>query len=222
MEKTELPTPARLEELRGQGLVPLSQFAMRSAGSLFVLLSFLMLAAEAMQLIGGVREVLEKGAADCWWSESARRNVARSVVLLLIGPAVAALLGALLCGLFQSRFLVRFSRVAPRFERLNPFRLPAAGEVAADLASAFVVVLLSLGISAVLLRLVIADVLRIALEPPADALLLMGRFFQAVLPVLIPLLAFSAFGAWLFARRRFFASHRMSRQEVLRENEDRA
>ena len=222
MERTETPTTARLQELREQGIVPLSVFSSRSAATLLVLLSFLMLRTRFSVVVQALHDFVRGGAPEPWFQGENQHAVVAGVLSILIVPASAAFIGAILCGLFQTRFLVLLSRVSPALERINPFAASRFLGIIHGIIFGAATVLLLFFFSLVLLRLIIVDILALLHQEAQNLLSASGRFFEAVLPLLILVLAFAGFFSWLTVRNRFFAAHRMTREEVLRENEDRS
>ncbi len=220
MEKTEDPTSTRLEELREKGIVTYSAFAARSAGALVVLISLLALRGRAQELLDGMRALVIENNPRSILSGGMQTKLFSELFLILLAPALAALLGTFLAGLFQTRFLFRFGQASPSMARLNPFSVNSVGTVFYEIGLRVLAVFLSVLFAAVFLRLVVSDILGLANGSLLDLLPWLSHVVEAALPLFVPVLAFCGFLSWLFARQRFMRVHRMTREEVMRESRD--
>ncbi len=222
MERTEPPSSSRLQELREQGIVPYSSFASRTAGSLAVLISLMILAPQFAALFKTLLEVIQAGDPHPLLSTKDQKpaQLMHAALVILAVPASAALLGAFAAGLFQTRFLFRMARVSPVLDRINPFRVSIKGffvRIAFLGTSAF----LSFLFSVVLVRLVIREVFGLVHRDAGLIPSWLAPFFEGLLPIFVVVLSFSGFAALLISRRRFAEAHKMTRAEIAQEG-DRA
>lgn len=221
-DRTELPTPRRLEEARSSGSAPRSA---ELCAAIVLLAASLALPGIGPQLWRGALLLWEE-AAPSWNWVSSGGPLGRESAMPLAGSVLAILglaaVAAILANVAQFGFRMTPGVVRPRWSRIQPQAglarwrgggLRSAGQV---LKAACVLAVLAWNI---------ADGLELALSLPAGdsaadlAASIGGLVTQACLKVSIVLLALAlADVAW--ERRRYLISLRMTRQEVL--DEERA
>jgi flagellar biosynthesis protein FlhB len=214
-DRTEAPTPRRLERAREEGQVPLSWEAVACA-TLFAatLAAALALPPLGLDLLRTMRELLAapEGGAQ------AALALLRAAALVLLPVLGATALGAVLATLAQTGGLVRGKALAPDFSRLNPFsalkRLFGVQGLIELLRS-----LLKLGVVGVALwQVVDLPGLRAALHlPPGGLLAEAGRGALRLLVACLAAFALIAAADLLWVRWRHHRQLRMSREEMREE-----
>ncbi|UFN48613.1 flagellar type III secretion system protein FlhB [Roseomonas sp. OT10] len=219
-DRTEAPTPRRLEKAREEGQVPLSREAVGLATLLLASgAAALALPAAARDLLAVLRGLLSRASAlapvDAW-------GLAGPVLLALLPVAGAVTAGAVAATLLQTGGMVSGKGLAPQLSRLSP--LAGAKRIlgpqgAAELLRAVV----KLGAVAAALWQATDDpaTLRAVLSLPPGALLeaaagQAARMVGAVLTAMA-LLAAADLG-WV--RFRHWRQLRMSRQELKEESKE--
>jgi flagellar biosynthesis protein FlhB len=217
-DKTEQPTPRRLRKAREQGDSPVSGAFASSVGFLLPLVLVPVVAeataARAAELVRGAGQNLDAVAGT--------RALALDVTALSVPIVAAAALGAAGAALVQTQGHVSVSRLAVRFERLDPvegaknlFRLERVLAVVRALALALLVA----GFSWVVFRDHAAELARMAGNEHAivPVALVLGRKL-AWAAALVGL----ALGAVDIAvtLRAWRERHKMSKDEVRREHRE--
>jgi flagellar biosynthetic protein FlhB len=170
-DRSEAPTPRRLEQAREKGQAALSREAAGFAALLGAsLAAFLALPPLGMDLLLAMRALLARGHEVSMADGAAALF---PLALLLIAPvAAAAAIGAVLATLVQTRGMVSATPLAPRLDKINPWsglkRL-----FGAESAAEFVRSLLKLALVGVALWFAIGDPAQFqaALHGPAGAML---------------------------------------------------
>jgi len=118
-DKTEEPTPRRLERARREGDAPVSS-ALMSAVGLVIAASLApgAIRAVAIRAEGMLREVLARPDATPSATEALRTGIELSAPLMLAVAAAAAVVGFV-----QTGALVAPARISPKLDRLNPATL---------------------------------------------------------------------------------------------------
>ncbi|HEX6274680.1 MAG TPA: EscU/YscU/HrcU family type III secretion system export apparatus switch protein [Polyangiaceae bacterium] len=214
-DKTEQPTPRRLRRAREQGDGPVSAAFVSSVA---FLLPLVLVPAVAEATAARATELVHAAARRPDAFASARA-LALDVTVLSVPVLLAAALGAVAAGLVQTRGYVSASRLALRFDRLDPaegikslFRLERALAVVRALVLAGVVALFSW----------------VVFRGHAADLAFSAGNERAVIPVVLALgrkiawaaaLVALAFGALDIAvtLRAWRERHKMSKDEVRRE-----
>ncbi|HUA68602.1 MAG TPA: EscU/YscU/HrcU family type III secretion system export apparatus switch protein [Candidatus Saccharimonadales bacterium] len=123
-EKTEQPTPRKLEEALKQGQIPTSAEVQTAFVFLSALAALTFAGPEIWRELVGVTIMSLGHLHDTPLSPSALQGYAVAGTLILIkcaGPVVIAIMGAgLLAGAIQSRFNTASEALTPKWERLNP------------------------------------------------------------------------------------------------------
>jgi type III secretion protein U len=221
-DRTEQPTPKRLREARRRGEVAVSReltAAAALAGGLAAV------AATGPRLAGslahGLEVALASPAADLD-AAAVLRGAAGSVLALALPPLAAAAAAAALAGALQARFNVAPAALAPRLDRVDPFR--GLRRLLAPAQLAFAV--LGLGKAAVLAAVAVAW-LRASARPLAALAGAAAGALWAAAPLLAGLAWRLAATAALLglldlalARRRHLRALRMTRDEVRREHKE--
>jgi flagellar biosynthesis protein FlhB len=219
-DRTEFPTPRRLEEARSAGSVPRS----------LDLCAAVVLLAASLSLLGA-GPMLWQCAVQLWSGSEAPSSAGFSqgdsfeqIAMQLAGAAAGVLglacLAAVLANVAQFGFRVTPDVVRPRWSRIHPWAGIARWRGGSFLSAAFL--LKAAGVFAVLAWSV-ADSLEVAYALPAgDSILGIGSSYGTLLLKtavrLAVVLLVLAVGDLAWQRRRFFTSWRMSRQEVLDES----
>jgi len=221
-DRTEAPTPRRLERAREEGQVPLS----REAVSFATLLGGTLAAALALPPLGlewlrAARILLATAAAQEAWP--ATLALLRASLLLLLLVLAATCLAAALATMVQTGWLLHGKALVPNLSRLNP--LAALKRLLGpERLAELVRTLAKLGILGLALWLAVdLTSLQAALHRPPGALL--AEAGRGALRLLLACLAAFALVAGLdlfWVRWRHLRRLRMSREEIreeLRESE---
>jgi type III secretion protein U len=219
-EGTEAPTPRRLAEARRLGLVAHSR-ALTSAAGLAAAFAVLALSARSTvaALTGYMRETLT-AATGAGGLAAPVLDRALAVAVRAAAPVIgAALAGALVAGLVQTRGLFAFAPLGADLARLAP----GAGRRRSGLADAML--LAEIGVVVAVAALTLAPALRalpaLTGAPAPRLLAALGAVGARLAGRLV--LAALALGAadYLVARRRHLRALRMTREEVKREERER-
>ena len=221
MDKTEWPTQSKLEELHEAGLFPYSAFATRSFAALLVILVLFGMKESLLELTGALHNLIESGNIMYSDESGPLRHIVQQLGILILAPLAACFVGAFLCGLLQTRFTVRFSRISLDLSRISPFAPGRDRGVLSAFASRIVICFLGLLLSYVALRMSLPSLLLLLNNGTAYFIAWPFTYLKSILGLVVLLLSFAAFLAWLFARFRFMLANRMSRDEVLREHQER-
>jgi type III secretion protein U len=221
-DKTEQPTPKRLREARRRGEVAVSR-ELTSAAALAGGLAALAVTGPRLagSLARGLEVAMASPAADLD-APGALRAAAWSVLTLALPPLVAAAAAAALAGALQTRFNLAPAALAPRLDRVDPFRGLRRLLSPAQLVSSVV----GLGKAAVLAAVAVGW-----LRASAGPLAALARAEPGALWAAAPLLAGLAWrlaGAAVvlglvelaLARRRHLRALRMTRDEIRREHKE--
>jgi flagellar biosynthesis protein FlhB len=209
--KTEFPSAARLQELREQGLVPYSSLA-TSCWAMAALLIFLRASDSTLtELPTRTRALVdaELSMAD-FLLPYAELALAAALLLLIVQYAL---------GLLQVKFLFRFEELMPKLSRVPLF----SGKSAVSLfwrALLAPLALLAFAFVAVVLVAVSAGWIVGLLVVQRDQLLAyVGQGWGQLVPAAAAILAIFGVLAWMLERIGFLYQHRMSRQELLAEQD---
>jgi type III secretion protein U len=225
-EKTEEPTPQKLNAARKRGEIARSNDVLSTAGFLVQLGIFSALGGFFYERLREMIVVTLQLAAAPWDANTLVRVAEYYFVQLLLlsgPPLILGALAAALAGAFVSGWLISFYPLTPQFDKLNP----AAG-LKRVFALRNVIDLLKMLVKASLVTVVLVMVLRDALRPivyaprlELDALVMMSR------DVLTTIGAWSAaifvvLAALDYAHQRyeFMKQNRMTKDEVKREYKD--
>ena len=102
-DKTEWPTESRLEELREQGVVPVSLFATRAFGALAFLLSVYLLRHRIGIFYSELFTVVDGQAIKI--TPELRNKIVGEGIFILAAPVVAVFVTSLAVVLLQTKFL---------------------------------------------------------------------------------------------------------------------
>jgi flagellar biosynthetic protein FlhB len=121
-DKTEAPTPRRLEKAREEGQVPVSKDLSTAAALAGATIGAAMAGPEAATaLLKAVLPLFERGhAIDAGLIAEALRPTLRAAAVLLLGIAGLALVLGVGATLLQTRLLVSAKGIAPKLSRLSP------------------------------------------------------------------------------------------------------
>lgn len=124
-EKTLDPTDKKLEDARQKGDVPMAPETRHAAMFVAMLVVTAGLGAHTLQSFGGLFVRLWGDAEDFRLDPEGGQAFAGAVLsasATALGPVLAAMFGfALLGGVLQGRPMIAWSRMAPKFSKLNPF-----------------------------------------------------------------------------------------------------
>lgn len=203
-ERTERPTPARLEELREEGLVPLSSFAVRAAGTAGVLFSLYLLGEQWREFVS---LPMRLGTLD-----RETLVVLRETCLpLILVPALAYLCAALVAGLLQTKFLIKPSAVSFQLGRLGGRR---GGGVIGRIVGGLLLELFALSLAVLVAWFALSDIAQLLNNDQVWLMEWPARLGARVTLPLMAILILAATGGWLLSRMTFFREHRMTREEV--------
>jgi flagellar biosynthetic protein FlhB len=221
-DRTEAPTPRRLERAREEGQVPLSREAVACAslfaGTLAMALALPPLGLDWLRAMRGLLAM-----PDPEGGLPATLALLRATALVLVPVLVATALGAVLATLTQTGGLVRGKALAPDPSRLNP--LAALKRMLGPQAGVELLrTLVKLGVLGLALRQAVDPAaLRRALHlPPGELLAEAGRGALRLLVACLAAFALIAAADLFWVRWRHHRALRMSREEMreeLRESE---
>jgi flagellar biosynthetic protein FlhB len=222
--KTEEPTPRRREEARRQGQVPFSAELVGSLVLLAGVVGLMYLGPDVWDaMIGLFRHDLRLIYQPEMGTEEARELMQRALVRMLsaMAPFFGLLLAVGVAGcLVQVGFQINTEKLAPDFDKLNPAnglqRLFSFGSVVRGLLTILKVVALAVVAYLVLERRagVITSLSRDRLPGAAAAAWAVVLRLAAYLATAIALVAVLDY---IYQRRRFEQSLRMTREELKRE-----
>ena len=212
-ERSEWPSTEKLAQLREQGHASSSPISTRSASCA---------AALAALMLTLTREGHNfNDLADKMFSQPAPQILElllSATMQILVVPAIAALVAAVACTLFQTRFLYAPVRLIPRLIRNMAYHSPIAAFSWNVLV--YFATLLSIALSCLVIGWSVGyDLLNSFNQPLNDATLRLTQIWRTALDatILITLIlgVIAAFVANLLFRRR----HRMTRAELLSQRE---
>lgn len=222
IDRSELPTQARLQELREEGFVPYSPVAARCL-TVMALVAGAALVTRAGwwgEFIADLQRLWRTGLTDPAYHPIARQMSDRALwSAALLGGVVAtfALLGVQL----QTRFLNRGIGLGLDLKRLNPFRALTPVSFIGRVALRAALALLTLACAAALAS-VVARPLLLLLNYDLRYFAAWGRRVPGeVAPSIVIAAAGLALLARAAARVGFLYEHRMNREEVVREERRR-
>jgi flagellar biosynthetic protein FlhB len=223
--RTEEPTPRRREEARRQGLVP---FSAELAGSLVLLGGILGLRylgpAIGDGLLGIVRHDLRWPTVTEPWDASAAqalllRTFIQAVGLLLPLAGLLLVIGVA-ASVVQVGFQINTEKLAPDFDKLNPAKGLQRLFSLTALVRGLLTLLKVAALIAIAYWLLAGDWGRISSlwqRPLEWSVIAVWRMVQQLALVLATAVALIAVVDYLYQRRRFELSLRMTREEVKRE-----
>ena len=223
MERTELPTSARLESLREQGIVHYSPAVCDLVAVLAIVAALSVMDGELRALPAKVRLLFE-GTGNDDIAQFAERFVAlcKSAALLVLAPAIAAGVARFFVGLLQTRFLFRGEQFGILLHRILPKNDPrrirrGAGALLRLLLPLFV---LFLGVTAVFF--LARDLFGILNRDPAGFAHWPHAFAVALMPYLVVLLVVAIPLTWLISRMLFMVQFRMTTADIEKETRSRS
>jgi len=223
-DRTEQPTPKRLEEARRHGDIPrsrdLSTAAVSMAGAVSILLVGGTTAGRLSDMMRGSFSLAPRYSLDEGYMLQALQQHSLQALLACAPIFGAIVLAAVLAPLMLGGWSFSVESFMPNFSRLSPgtgfkrmFSLQAAIELGKSLAKFGVVALVAI----LMLRHDTAQLLSLGTEPPMRAAVHAGKLCgQAFLALAASLLIIAAIDApyqlWQYSRKM-----RMSREEIRRE-----
>ena len=213
-DNTEFPTADRLQELRQKGLV---SYSTRSGACLLVAaLSVAALAVPSVLKQFSDLFLLRGTSADWNGVGTVLRDIALRWLLV---PAAISLVVLTVWGLFQTRFLVNPGLSSLDFSRLLSLEALAPRSLMRRLGSAlFGFFVASLG-ALFLLKMVGVQIFRSLHRYGAEQTVASLQELNAILPILILISSLTALMLLLVEKLRFALANRMSRKEVLAEQQ---
>lgn len=226
-DKTEEPSPRRLEEARRRGQVARSR---ELSGALVTAAVLGSLAATAPGWLGALVLLVRTGVTHAVSTVPAapqgRAIAALSASGLLAARALAlplgaAVIAALLVGALQTRGLLVFEPLLPKVERLapDPKRLWGAQNLA-ELIKGLLLIGLVGGVAYTVLRGQAALVVRLVGARPEALLAALGRTLQGLGFAILGVMIGVGGADYLWQRHRMLRSLRMSRDELKREHKE--
>ncbi|MEZ4754329.1 MAG: EscU/YscU/HrcU family type III secretion system export apparatus switch protein [Bdellovibrionota bacterium] len=207
MSKTEWPTSQKLESLRSDGLVAVSDTTLRLTVSA-VILVFLVTSCDYLI------EVLQKlSKAEISLVEV--QGMLPDFTLYILLPVILALITTILAGFFQTRFFFKPSLCAPDSRRFSGKVISKDNFIFLGRAL-FGFVLVSIFSGLVLWKYgrSYLGLLNANKEGIINGLIIFDN--QLMFFLILSLLLLAVF-SWLLKKFEFLASHRMSRAEIVRE-----
>lgn len=221
-EKTEAPTPRRLEKAREEGQVPVSKDLSTAAALAGATIGAAMVGPDAAHaLVGAITVLYERPhAVDPALMTEALRPTIRAAALLLLGLATFAMILGAGTTLVQTRLHLSAKRIAPKLSRLSPLA-GAKRLVSPDNLMEFVKSFAKLSVLIAAAVAVLWDapsrLVHAAEWAPATLLsVLVADAFRLLLALLAALAAIGALDvAW--TRYRHTQQLKMSRQDIREE-----
>ncbi|QDH70158.1 EscU/YscU/HrcU family type III secretion system export apparatus switch protein [Marilutibacter alkalisoli] len=220
-DKSEQPTPFKLDEARKKGEVAKS---MDVTGSLVMIVFAVIVALTgvgiAMSLAGATRRMIELAgnvpaldAAFVGWTMTTYAPMGQAVMPLVLGLIVAAILGNFL----QTGPIFTTHPLKPDFKRLNPAQVVKrifSIRTLWELGKLVLKLLLLVGVCAIFVWKGRALIEAVAMTlPQRVGSLLLSTFVKTSIYVLL-VLALVALADLLFVRREYMRKMRMSRREL--------
>ncbi|RIL09553.1 MAG: hypothetical protein DCC75_06270 [Proteobacteria bacterium] len=215
MEKTELPSRARLTELREQGIFPLSRVALACAGLLACGATGFGLGESINRFSAAYAKALSNQFQDI----IGLRELLIPSLNLLVWPCVVAGAAMLVLGLLSSRFYFSFADCSPNLSRMSPFA--RARPASAGFKPLRELLMSGLAIASAVALLLMSTEQMLALLNTDVKAFRQGwiRVMSAVLPLVFFAALFLGCCGWLMARFTFLLRHRMSRREMASEED---
>lgn len=217
MERTEWPTRAKLESLREEGKVPYSRLCVCSAVAMALFCSLFYVVDSFAFVVEKWRQMMESIVI---FDPTGLEVLVRPLAVALFLPLLVTFFVAFIAALLQSRFLFRWHLVKMEFARLRGWQSWRFGEFLLQLLFSVLTVLLVLFLSCLLLIGSSRNLFGLLNGGQTGWLAWLGSLLAHVSVWLMPLLLSFGFGAWLVARLVFRIRHRMTRQEIMHEQED--
>jgi flagellar biosynthetic protein FlhB len=217
-ERTEPPTPRRIEKARQEGQVALSREAVGFSALLgAAIAAAALLPAEAHRLPAALAALLAQSHALPW--ATALSGWAGLFLAVTWPVAAAAALGAIAATLLQTRGAVSAKQLKPSLEKISP--IAGFGRLlGAEGWLEFLRTLLKVGVVAAALWFVASDLpalVGLADAPPGAVLVAAGEGVLRLLAATLGAFALLALLDVLLVRHRHFERLRMTRQEVKEE-----
>jgi len=222
-EKTEEPTPRRLEESRRRGEVAFSRDATSAAAMTAAILALVL---EAPATIARLLAYWKGALAAAPAGGSATTAVVAGVAAMaraLAVPLAAAVAVALGAGFLQTRGLMAFGALKPDLGRLSPaagLKRAFGGQAALQIGKGLLKATLVAAIAWLSVRPLLAGLVGLAGAPAARVAGALG-VVSSRLAERVALVALALGAAdFLMARRRHMGRLRMTREEVRREHKE--
>ncbi len=218
-ERTEAPTPKRREEVRKRGQTARSQDLTTAIVLLAGLYTIKILAAGVLDRLSGllVGNILAVGVLDKSAAPSGGTSVIGTLIAILPPLLGVLAVAAVVASGLQGGFIFVPGLLTPKSERVNPLAgtkriLSIQGLLTAGKALAkFAIIAL---VATTVIRSHLADLAAIgAVELMPAARLMMGLIWEVLFKSAMAMLALAILD-WLWERRRFLNSIRMTKKEI--------
>lgn len=217
MEKSELPTPKRLSELREQGVAHCSFVTTRLAASGAALAAISLQHGEWSRFIDRLMGPLQSGAGEIYEPLLLYADLVEPAAKLFFVPLLAAAIVAVLVGTAQTRLLFHFKALTPDTGRLfNPAGLnPLPGLKRA--AGALIAGAAALVLAGLCWAALVWEVVRSFTSGRSALTWSAGELGGSLAPVVILLISVAAVVSWFGSKYLFILRHRMSSEEIEQE-----
>jgi len=212
-DKTESPTVERLQTLREKGIVPYSPFVSRCAGGLLaivVLYAFLEKPLEAKEALIEFYDLMTLSEPTVSTMLEPTSIISSRVIQFLVGPILAVVIGSLVAGMFQTRFLFL----------ARPPKARHTGVIFTSLSFLLGLVAIFL-LSLLAFRVMTPAILSLYSLDEDTFLKTPQQLLQGVVPVIIVVGGVVALLGWSISRIGFYRLYRMSKTEIMREMQSR-
>lgn len=220
MEPSEWPTKARLELLREEGKFPYSRFSQSCAIAMAIYFSLFSVVDNYLVVIESWHKLFDEKGLSLQSGTLIAFSALRPLMVTLSLPILVVTFVAIFGALLQSKFLFRWRLVKIDSNRLSRWaRWSVRDFLMQTLLYAFAAVLVL-----ILLGLVVVGSYGNLFRLLNGNLTSWGAWLVVVQEYvglwLMPLLMVFGLIAWLINRLLFMIGHRMTREEILREQED--
>lgn len=209
---TEWPSSEKLQQLRDEGEAPSSFVSTRAASSVAALAAIiLVLAREDLHAL--VNPIFSQSVAE---QIHALTQIASRLILI---PAISAFLAALICTLFQTRFLYAPIRLIPKLMRNQSYQAPAHF-IVFQVCHVIIFVICILICATTLFTLFGYDLLNSFNQPLPDIAVRLKQIWKSASDALIVCGVIICILAAVLNNIHFRSRNRMSRAELLSQREN--
>lgn len=216
MERTEWPTSSKIETLRESGCVPFSPVAIRAFACAGVALGVYAGYSTWAHFVFAEELVFPHGSA----APSQSPALFNRVIYALCLPVLFALVGAIVCGLTQTKFYFSLGRCAFDIRRVNPFRVPDLGKLMGGCGREMTALFVGVTLTIVALWIGIPRVLQALNHGETFLQSMLGQVLRAALWCTIAVSVLTAVVGYLAERTGFMWQHRMTKREVEAESRE--
>lgn len=213
-DATEFPTADRLHELREKGSVSYSS----RSGSCLIVAALSLAALGAPSALAQFAALLSLDRSQVTW-QGIGDALSGIMITWLLVPGVTAAALLVFWGFLQTRFLFNLGLISLDLARLLPKTSFSAGLVARRLGRALLTFLAAAFGALFLLKMVGHQIFRSMHQPTTTGVAVALGELMEILPIVILVSSLAALVLLMFEKLRFALSHRMSRKDVLAEQQ---